>query len=223
MQEPDGTWESLGGLAGPEGVYPIGLSLPEHADYRGKSLAEIAAMRGEDWIETIMELIEAEPEGIGTLYHLMSEENIQLQLKEPWVMLGSDAAGYDPGEQEGGFAGGHPRALGNFTRLLGRYVRELGILSLEEGVHRMTGLPAEHLRLTDRGELREGAFADVVIFDPQTIGDRATYTQSNRLSVGVRDVWVNGVQTLQGGKHTKALPGKRLYGPGARVPAATST
>ncbi|OLV20339.1 N-acyl-D-amino-acid deacylase family protein [Deinococcus marmoris] len=215
MQEPDGTWEPLGGLAGPEGVYPIGLGLPEHADYRRKSLAEIAAMRGQDWIETIIELILAEPEGIGTLYHLMSEENIQLQLQESWVMLGSDAAGYDPGEEEGGFTGGHPRALGNFTRLLGRYVRELGILSLEEGVRRMTGLPAEHLHLTDRGELREGAYADLVVFDPETIGDRATYTESNRLSVGVRDVWVNGVQTLKGGKHTKALPGKRLYGPGA--------
>ena len=221
MQEPDGTWEPLGGLAGPGGVYPLGLSLPEHADYRGKSLGEIAAMRGQDWIDTVLDLIVAEPDGIGTLYHLMTEENIQRQLKEPWVMLGSDAAGYDPGEQEGGFAGGHPRALGNFTRLLGRYVRELNVLSLEEGVRRMTGLPAEHLHLTDRGELREGAYADVVVFDPQAIGDRATYTESNRLSVGVRDVWVNGVQILEDGRHTKALPGKRLYGPGARRPAAS--
>lgn len=215
MLEPDGTWEPLGNLAGPEGVYPVGLKRPEHAEYLGKSLAEVAALRGQDWIDAALDLIESEPDGVGTMYHLMTEENIQLQLKEPWVMLGSDAAGDDPGVQDGGFAGGHPRALGNFTRLLGRYVRELGVLSLEEGVRRMTSLPAEHLGLTDRGQLREGAYADVVVFDPQTISDRATYTESNRLSVGVRDVWVNGVQTLRGGKHTLALPGKRLYGPGA--------
>ena len=105
MLEPDGSWEPLGSLAGPEGVYPVGLSLPEHAEYRGKSLAEIAGQRGQDWIDTVLDLIEAEPEGVGTLYHLMTEDNIQLQLKEPWVMLGSDAAGYDPGDQDGRLRG----------------------------------------------------------------------------------------------------------------------
>ncbi|AZI44715.1 D-aminoacylase (plasmid) [Deinococcus psychrotolerans] len=211
IQNPDGTWEPLGSLAGPQGAYPVGLKLPQHADYKGKSLAEIATMRGQDWIDTALDLIESEPGSIGTLYHLMTEENIERQLKEPWVMLGSDAAGDDPGDQDGG----HPRALGNFTRLLGHYVRERGLLSLEEGVRRMTSLPAEHLRLKDRGELREGAYADVVIFDPATIQDKATYAESNKFSVGVQGVWVNGVQTLKAGKHTGALPGKRLYGPGA--------
>lgn len=220
MLEPDGSWEPLGNLAGPEGVFPVGLTLPEHAGYLDKSLAEIAQLRRQDWIDTALDLIASEPGGIGTMYHLMTEDNIQRQLQEPWVMLGSDAAGYDPGEHKGGFTGGHPRALGNFTRLLGHYVRELGLLTLEEGVRRMTSLPAAHLRLTDRGELRAGAYADVVIFDPQTISDRATYAESNRLSVGVRDVWVNGTQTLSNGKHTGALPGKRLYGPGAGRPAA---
>ena len=219
MLEPDSSWEPLGSLAGPGGVYPVGLSLPEHAGYLGKSLADIAELRGQDWIDTALDLIEKEQGGVGTMYHLMTEENIERQLREPWVMLGSDAAGYDPGEQEGGFAGGHPRALGNFTRLLGEYVRERGVLSLEEAVHRMTGLPADHLRLEGRGELREGAFADVVIFDPQTIADRATYTESSKLSVGVRDVWVNGVRVLRNAKHTGALPGRRLYGPGAAKPA----
>lgn len=216
MQNPDGTWEPLGSLAGPEGAYPVGLKLPQHAEYRGKSLAEIAKMRGQDWIDTVLDLIESEPGRVGTLYHLMTEENIESQLKEPWVMLGSDAAGDDPGDQDGG----HPRALGNFTRLLGHYVREIGLLSLEEGVRRMTSLPAEHLRLTGRGKLKEGAYADVVMFDPETISDRATYAESNKLSVGVQDVWVNGVQTLKGGKHTGALPGRRLYGPGARTSVA---
>jgi len=216
MQHPDGSWEPLGNLAGPEGAYPVGLKLPQHAGYKGKSLAEIASMRGQDWIDTALDIIESEPGRVGTLYHLMTEENIASQLKEPWVMLGSDAAGDDPGDQDGG----HPRALGNFTRLLGHYVREKGLLSLEEGVRRMTSLPAEHLRLEDRGELREGAYADVVIFDPATISDKATYTESNKLSVGVRDVWVNGVQTLKDSKHTGALPGVRLYGPGAGTRAA---
>ncbi|GAA4014892.1 amidohydrolase family protein [Deinococcus rubellus] len=216
MENPDSTWEPLGSLAGPEGAYPVGLKLPQHAGYKGKSLAEIATMRGQDWIDTALDLIESEPGGIGTLYHLMTEENIARQLGEPWVMIGSDAAGDDPGDQDGG----HPRALGNFTRLLGHYVREKGLLSLEEGVRRMTSLPAEHLHLKDRGELREGAYADVVIFDPATIQDKATYAESNKRSVGVQGVWVNGVQTLKDGQHTGALPGMRLYGPGARTRAA---
>jgi len=220
MLEPDGTWEPLGHLAGPQAVFPVGLRVPEHQAYRGRSLAEIAQMRGQDWIDAGLDLIMTEPERIDSLYHLMTEENIDAQLREPWVMLGSDAAGDDPARTTGAGLDGHPRAYGNFTRLLGHYVRDLGLMSLEEAVRRMTGLPAEHLRLHDRGELREGAYADVVIFDPATISDRATYTEPDRLSVGVRDVWVNGQQTLKEGQHTGALPGRRVYGPGAARPGA---
>ena len=215
MLAPDGSWEPLGTLAGPAGAFPVGLKLQGHQDYRGRSLAEIAAIRGQDWIDAALDLVLLEPERVGVLLHLMSEENIRAQLQEPWVMLGSDAAGDDPATLPGGGAGTHPRALGNFTRLLGHYVRDLGLLTLEEGVRRMTGLPAGHFRLTDRGELKAGAYADVVVFDAQTICDRATYADPGQLSAGVRDVWVNGVRVLEGGLPTGALPGRRLYGPGA--------
>ena len=218
MLEPDGSWEPLGHLAGPAGAFPVGLTLPQHQAYVGQSLAIIAESRGQDWIDAALDLIVAEPERVGVLLHLMSEANIESQLREPWVMLGSDAAGYDPAEQPGNGTTGHPRALGNFTRLLGHYVRERGILSLEEAVHRMTGLPAQHFRLEGRGELRPGAYADVVIFDPATVTDRASYGDAGQLSEGVRDVWVNGTRVLRGGQHTRALPGMRLYGPGALRP-----
>ncbi|UQN08891.1 amidohydrolase family protein [Deinococcus sp. QL22] len=216
--EPDGTWEPLGSLAGPAGAFPVGLKLPEHRAYIGKSLADIAAARGQDWIDAALDLIVLEPERVGCLLHLMTEENIERQLLEPWVMLGSDAAGYDPALQPDGGTTGHPRAMGNFARLLAHYVRERGVLTLEDAVHRMTGLPAGHLRLTDRGELRAGAFADVVVFDPATIQDRATYADAGQLSTGVRDVWVNGVRVLRDGQHTRALPGHRLSGSQQRSP-----
>ncbi|WP_019588493.1 N-acyl-D-amino-acid deacylase family protein [Deinococcus apachensis] len=219
MLEPDGTWEPLGNLAGPEAVFPVGLRHPDHQPYNGRSLAEIAQERGQDWIDAALDLIEQEPEWVGALYHLMSEENIERQLREPWVMLGSDAAGYDPAARTDGGTGGHPRAFGNFTRLLAHYVRERQILSLEEAVHRMTGLPARHLGLEGRGELRAGAFADVVIFDPATVRDRATYPDAEELSEGVRDVWVNGERVLREGEHTRAYPGRRLYHLGAAQPA----
>ncbi|MVN87075.1 amidohydrolase family protein [Deinococcus sp. HMF7620] len=220
MLAPDGSWEALGHLAGPTGVFPVGLRHPDHQAYIGRSLAEVAAARGQDWIDTALDLLDAEEDRVGSLYHLMSEANIERQLREPWVMLGSDAAGYDPEDRWDGGVGGHPRAFGNFARLLAVYVRERGLLSLEEAVHRMTGLPAEHLRLTGRGELREGHFADVVTFDPHTVRDRATYAQPEQLSEGVRDVWVNGVRVLREGQHTRARPGRRLYAPGARTPGA---
>ena len=215
MLAPDGSWEPLGQLAGPQGVFPVGLRHPAHQGYVGRSLAEIAEARGQDWMDAALDLLDLEENRVGSLYHLMSEANIEFQLREPWVMLGSDAAGYDPRERADEAAGGHPRSHGNFTRLLAVYVRERRLLSLEEAVHRMTGLPAGHLRLTDRGELKAGHFADVVIFDPQTVRDRASYAEPEQLSDGVRDVWVNGVRVLAGGEHTRARPGRRLSGPGA--------
>ena len=218
MLAPDGSWEPLGHLAGAAGAFPVGLNLPEHQAYVGHSLAKIAAVRGQDWIDAALDLIASEPERVGVLLHLMSEENIESQLKEPWVMIGSDAAGDDPATSPDHGANGHPRALGNFTRLLGHYVRERKVLSLEDAVHRMTGLPAGHFQLEGRGELREGAWADVVLFDPETVSDRSSYGDAGRLSVGILGVWVNGVRVLRDGQHTRALPGRRLYGPGATHP-----
>jgi N-acyl-D-amino-acid deacylase len=214
--EPDGTWEALGSLAGPERVFPVGFTASDHQMYNGRSLAEIAQMRGQDWVDAALDLIGHDPADVGSMYHLMLEENIERQLLEPWVMIGSDAAGFDPSTRADLGNLGHPRSLGNFTRLLSHYVRERGLLTLEAAVHRMTGLPAQHLRLAGRGELRPGHFADVVIFDPRTVRDHATYAQPGRLSEGVRDVWVNGTRTLRDGQHTRAHGGRRLYAPGAR-------
>jgi len=222
MLEPDGSWEPLGSLAGPAGAFPVGLSQPEHAAYLGKSLAEIADLRGQDWVEAALDLLQIEPGRVGVLLHLMSEDNIKAQLRQPWVMLGSDAAGHDPARLPDGGAGSHPRALGNFTRLLSHYVRDLRLLTLEDAVHRMTGLPARHFRLEGRGELRPGAFADVVMFNPQTVSDQSSYAAPGRLSEGVQGVWVNGVRVLENGQHTRALPGKRLYGPGVRSRVRTT-
>ena len=170
-------------------------------------------MRGKDPVETIMDLLLEDRSRIGTIYFLMSEDNIKKQIRQPWVSFGSDAASI---AAEGVFikSAAHPRAYGNFARLLGKYVRDEKVISLTEAVRRLTSLPATNLGLNHRGLLENGMFADVVIFDPQTIGDRATFENPHQYSVGVRDVFVNGVQVLKDGEHTGVKPGRALWGPG---------
>ena len=170
-------------------------------------------MRGKDVVETIMDLILEDRSRVGTVYFLMSEENIKKELRQPWVSLGSDGASMAP---EGVFlkSSTHPRAYGNFARLLGKYVREEKVISLTEAVRRLTGLPATNLGLDQRGFVRTGMFADVVVFDPQTIADRATFENPHQYAVGVKHVFVNGVQVLKDGEHTNAKPGRALWGPG---------
>jgi N-acyl-D-amino-acid deacylase len=167
--------------------------------------------------ETILQLISEDGTRIGVIFFLMSEENVRRQLRLPWVSLGSDAGSMAP---EGVFlkSSTHPRAYGNFARLLGRYVREEGLIPLEEAVRRLSGFPAQNLGLDRRGLLKEGMFADVVVFDPTIVADRATYDHPHQYAVGMRHVFVNGVQVLRDGEHTGALPGRALRGPGA-VPA----
>jgi N-acyl-D-amino-acid deacylase len=150
---------------------------------------------------------------VDTIYFLMSEDNIKKQLKYPWISLGSDEASQAP---EGVFlkANAHPRAYGNFARFLGHYVRDEHLMSLAEAVRRLSGLPATNLRLDHRGFIKEGMFADVVVFDARTIIDKATFEKPHQYAVGVRDVFVNGVQVLKDGEHTGAKPGKALWGPG---------
>ena len=212
---PSGGWEALGVQAGPEGIVPVGLERPEHRHFRGRTLAEIAAERGTDWLDTALDLLVAEEQRISTIYHLMSEENLALQLRQPWMKISTDAGGVDPAwAAERGPT--HPRAYGTYPRVLGKYVREEGVVTLEEAVRMMTSAVAARLGLHDRGTLRPGARADVVLFDPATIADRATFTDSHQLSVGVRDVWVNGVRTLAGGEHTGAMAGQVVRGPGGR-------
>lgn len=184
---PDGTWEDMGNQAGPEGVMPLGFRLPEHRQYAGLSLAAIAQLRGQDWLDAAIDLLIAEEQRIFTIYSMMSEENVRLNLRQPWMKIATDAGGVDPAWA---IADGptHPRSYGTYPRVLGKYVREEGVLSLEEAVRKMSGAVAGRLGLHDRGLLRPGLAADVVLFDPATIGGRATYADSHQLSTGVRDV-----------------------------------
>ncbi len=147
------------------------------------------------------------------VYFLMSEDNVRRQIRLPWVSFGSDAASMAP---EGVFikTSTHPRAYGNFARLLGKYVRDEHVIPMEEAIRKLTWLPADTLRIKDRGRLEPGFFADVVVFDPRTINDRSTYEKPHQYATGVRHVWVNGVQVLKDGEHTGAKPGRVVRGPG---------
>ncbi len=212
--EPSGDWEAQVTQVGPEGVMPIGFQKPENRQYAGKRLSEIAAVRGQHWVDAMIDLIADEGHSIGTIYFKMSEENLALQLRQPWVKVSTDAGGIDPAwAAERGPT--HPRAYGTYTRVLGKYVREEGVLTLEDAVRKMTSAVADRLGLRDRGLLRAGCYADVVLFDPKTIADRATFADSHQLSVGVRDVWVNGTRVLEDATHTGATPGQFVRGPGA--------
>jgi N-acyl-D-aspartate/D-glutamate deacylase len=199
---------------GPHGIMPVGFRLPEHQAYVGKRLDEIAAMRGQDWIAATLDLLVAEGHRISTIYFSMDEANLRRQVGLPWIKFATDAGGYDPAWAK---AHGpvHPRGYGTYPRVLRKYVREERLLTLEEAVRKMTSAVADRLALAGRGSLREGAYADVVVFDPDTIGDRATFEDPHQLSVGVRDVWVNGVRVLAAGAHTGATPGRFVTGPGA--------
>jgi N-acyl-D-amino-acid deacylase len=211
---PSGGWEAMGALNGPEGIVPVGLERPELRKYNGMKLAEIAADRGTDWLDTAMDLLIAENQRISTIYFMMTEENVRLQLAQPWIKISTDAGGVDPAwAAERGPT--HPRAYGTYPRVLGKYVREEGVLTLEDAVRKMSSAVADRLSLRDRGLLRTGHYADVVIFDPATVSDRATFEQPHQLSTGIRDVWVNGTRVLKDGTHTNAKPGKFVRGPGA--------
>jgi dihydroorotase/N-acyl-D-amino-acid deacylase len=211
VAHPTSEWENLCELASPEGVLITNLRKPENQQYIGKRLAEIARMKNEDYLDAAMDLILSEHNRVETTYFLMSEDNVKLQLRQPWMKIGTDAGGPDPDSVR---ALVHPRTFGNYPRILGLYVRDEKVIPLEDAVRKMTSAVATRLSIHDRGLLKPGMYADVVVFDPATIADRATYEQPKQLSVGVRDVWVNGVQVLRDGKHTGATPGRALRGPG---------
>ena len=180
---------------------------------QGKTLVEIAKQRGKDPVETILDLLVEDESSVGTVYFITAEENIRKLVPLPWISFGCDEAAQAP---EGLFLRSmpHPRAYGNFARLLGKYVREENLVSLEEAIRKLTNLPATNLGLDRRGSLKEGHFADVVIFDPKTIIDHANYAKPHQYATGVRHVFVNGVQVLKDGEHTDAKPGRALWGPG---------
>jgi dihydroorotase/N-acyl-D-amino-acid deacylase len=213
VAHPTSEWENLSELASPEGVLITNLRKPENQQYIGKRLAEIARMKNEDYLDAAMDLILTERSRVETTYFLMSEDNVKLQLRQPWMKIGTDAGGPDPDSVR---ALVHPRTFGNYPRILGLYVRDEKVIPLEDAVRKMTSAVATRLSIHDRGLLKPDMYADVVVFDPATIADRATYEQPKQLSVGVRDVWVNGVQVLRDGKHTGATPGRALRGPGYR-------
>jgi N-acyl-D-amino-acid deacylase len=204
-------WENLCELATPRGVLIAALVQPENRQFAGKRLEEIARDRGKDWIETAMDLILSERRRVETTYFLMSEDNVALQMKKPWMKFGTDASGPHPDSVTALL---HPRAYGTYPRILGRYVREQGVLTLEDAIRRMTGAVADRLSIRDRGYVRQGMWADITIFDPATIMDVATFENPNRLSVGVNYVLVNGVVTWDNGRHTGARAGAIVRGPG---------
>lgn len=210
---PSGDWEAMASENGPENVMPVGFYKPENQQYVGKRLSEIAEQRGQDWVDATMDLLLSEEQRIGTIYFSMNEENLKLQLRQPWIKISTDAGGFDPawGKEWGPI---HPRGYGAYPRVLGKFVRDEGVIPLEDAVRKMTSAVADRLSLRDRGLLREGMLADVILFDPATINDRATFAEPHQLSIGVEEVWVNGVRVLKQGEHTGAKPGRIVDGPG---------
>lgn len=197
----------------PDKTVPVGLRLPEHRQYVGRNLVEIAAMRGGDWLDCVFDLLIAEGREIFTIYHEMSEENVRRQLRLDWVAVCSDGCGIDPAwaAAQGPV---HPRDYGTFVRVLGHYTRDEGVLELEDAVRKMTSAVAARLGIRDRGVVAPGTHADLVVFDPARVRDIATFADPHRLAEGVRDVWVNGVATVRAGEHTGALAGRFVRGPG---------
>jgi N-acyl-D-amino-acid deacylase len=211
MREPSKTWENLYRAAGPDGMLLLAFKNPALKPYTGKTLAAVAKMRNLTPEETAMQLVVEDGTRVGVAYFLMSEDNIRRQVALPWVSFGSDAAAPAP---EGVFllSSEHPRAYGNFARVLAKYVRDDKVLTLQEAIRKLTSFPTETLSISDRGRLRNGYFADVVVFDPATVQDNSTYEKPQQLATSVRDVWVNGVLALKDGDATRAWSGRAVRG-----------
>ncbi len=210
------TWENLYLNAGSaENVLLVGFRNERLKRLTGKTLGEVARMRGQSPEETAMDLVIEDNSRVSTVYFLMSEENVKKQIALPWVSFGSDEESLAP---EGNFLkyNPHPRAYGNVARLLGKYVREEKVTSLQEAIRKLTSLPAQNLRLKRRGQLLPGYYADIVLFDPATIQDHATYERPHQFAAGVEEVFVNGVEVITNGEHTGAKPGRFVHGPGWR-------
>ena len=181
--------------------------------YRGKRLSEVAALHGKDADETALDLIIKDKSRVEALYHLQSEDNVRKIIQLPYVSFGSDGLSIAiPPEDKRGET--HPRAYGTFARVLGKYVREEKLITLQEAVRRLTALPASHLKIKKRGKIENGFFADIAIFDPEQIRDQATFEKPHQYAEGMVHVFVNGVQVLNNGEHTNAKPGRVIRGPG---------
>ena len=214
MTTPTDEWENLMYAAGtPENLLLVGFANDSLRHYTGKSLAEVAKIHGKNPEETAMDLVIADGSRVGTVYFLMSEENVKKQLALPYMSFGSDAGSLAP---EGNFLNSnpHPRSYGNFARVLGKYVRDEQVIPLEEAIRKLTSLPASNLKIKKRGSLTEGYFADIAIFDPEKVQDHSTFADPHHYSTGMVHVFVNGEQVLKDGEHTGATPGMVVRGPG---------
>ena len=215
MERKDPDWENFYQMVtSPDDIVLVGFRSDELQKYVGWSLADIASERGTMPSETALDLIIEDNSGISTVYHLMSEENVEMQVQLPWMTFGSDGGSI---AAEGAFLNRkpHPRAYGNFARLLGHYVRDRGLVPLEDAIHRLTAFPAGILGISgERGLLKEGYHADIVVFDAADIRDHATFDDPHQYASGVFHVLVNGVPVLENGQHTGEKPGRVVRGPG---------
>jgi len=214
MRTPSNDWENLLLLSGsPDNLLLVSFKNPKLKPLTGKTLAQVAKMRGKSPEETAMDLVVEDDSRVGTVYFIMNEDNLKREVALPWMSFGSDEASPAP---EGVFlkSQSHPRAYGNVARLLGHYVRDEHATTLQDAIRRLTSLPASHIGVKQRGSLKSGYYADVVVFDPETIEDHATFEKPDQLATGVDDVFINGVQVLKNGRHTGAKPGRFVRGPG---------
>ncbi len=221
MRTPTDKWENFfSAVESPEQILLVGFKADSLKKFTGKSLAEVARIRGKSPEETAMDLVVQDGSRVGTVYFLMSEDNVRREIAIPWVSFGSDA---EAPATEGVFlkSSTHPRTYGNVARLLGRYVRDEKIISIEEAVRRLTSQPAENLKIKSRGRLEPGYFADVVVFDPARVNDLATFEKPHQYSTGMVDVFVNGIQVLKDGTHTGAKAGRVVRGPGWKMNTQT--
>jgi N-acyl-D-amino-acid deacylase len=211
MREPHPSWENLLGAAGPSGTLLLAFKNPALKPLTGKTLAEVARMRGVSAEDAAIDLVIEDGSRVGVAYFLMSEDNVRREVALPWVSFDSDEEAPAP---EGVFlkSNNHPRAYGNFARVLAKYVREDKVLTLQAAIHKLAALPASTLSLADRGMLKTGYFADVVVFDPTSVQDHATYERPHQLATGVEEVWVNGVRALRHSEATGAPSGRALRG-----------
>jgi N-acyl-D-aspartate/D-glutamate deacylase len=215
MKNQQTKWENLGERCGPDNLILAEFHKPENKQFQGRTVADVAQQLGLDWQDAVVELLDREGSNIFTIFIGITEVNIRLQVQEPWIKFSTDAGGIDP-ERDAARGLVHPRAYGTYPRVLGQYVRENGWLTLEDAIRKSSSAVADRLGLRDRGQLRDGLYADVVIFDPETVIDNATWHDPHQLSTGIRDVFVNGTGVVRDGTHTGAKPGKRVNGPGYR-------
>ncbi|MEQ1517949.1 MAG: D-aminoacylase, partial [Usitatibacteraceae bacterium] len=211
IRDPKPTWENLYLHAGTDGLLFLQFKNEKLKPLTGKTLTEIAKLRGQSPEDTMIDLVIEDNSRVGVAYFLMSEKNVRRQLALPWMTFGSDEGGYAP---EGAFlkSNPHPRAYGNFARLLGRYVRDEKLLPMENAIYKLSGLAADHLSIQDRGRLKRGNFADVVVFDPATIQDHATFDKPQQFATGVEQVFVNGIHALKNGEATRLPSGRFVRG-----------